>query len=185
MALQALLAGAIVGAHAQALDALPQASADAIQSDAGLTQDEADQLYDSAGHIHRQLMLLITFADKRLSTVDKLCAEAPSAADAAKIRTLIAQFSIIVDRADDGLDQYQGQVHDQAGRNDMRAGLEELTAAFARFSQELQPAQAAESSPTWREYAPVFRSSLEDAEDTLRSSLGVAQAYLQDDRPID
>lgn len=185
LVLQALLAGAAwADEPSSGDDALP-ASGFSIQGDSGLTQDEADRLYDAQGHLHRRLTLLVAFVDARLSKMHDLCAEAPSATDAQKIRSLLEQIGSLIARADDDLDQDQGQVFDSTKLPGMRAGLKEVIAAFGRYGHALEPVDAAAASVAWKSYAPVFQGTLQSVEDTLKSSLGVAQAYLQNDQQVD
>lgn len=185
LALQALLVGGAWADDLSSGDNAPLASGFSIQGDSGLTQDEADRLYDAQGHLHRQLTLLVAFVDARLGKVRDLCAEAPSAADAQKIRTLLEQVGSLIARADDDLDQDQGQVFDSSKLAGMRAGLTEVIAAFDRYGHALEPVDTAAASAAWKSYAPVFQGTLQGVEDTLKSSLGVAQAYLQNDQQVD
>jgi hypothetical protein len=148
-----------------------------------LTDAETDQLREAATQPYQRLKLFIKFASVRLDSIQQLQSD-PKAADGRgrKIHDLLEDFTAILDEINDNLDQYQGRPLVQLDRNNFRDGLKAFIAAADGFDLRLKTLRAAaQSDPQTRKEAMDFQFVLQDAQEALKSSLDIAQEYLQDE----
>jgi chromosome segregation ATPase len=145
-----------------------------------LTAAETDQLRQVAQEPQKRLKLLIKFTEARLDSIDQLRSDAKQAQGRGnKIRGLLDDFTFLVDELDDNLDQYQsGRNVDKDSMKDYRKGLKEVVSAEGRFRARLRTLRHeidtdAQTKTESRDY--IF--ALQDAEDSLKSSLDTAQEY--------
>lgn len=146
-----------------------------------LTEAESDQLREAAMQPYKRLRLFIKFADARLDAIQQLRSD-PKAADGRgpRIHDLLEDFTSILDEINDNLDQYQGRALDQNDRLDFRDGLKAFIAATDGFDLRLKTLRAAiQTDPQTKREAVDFQFVLQDAQDALKSSLEIAQEYLQ------
>ncbi len=128
---------------------------------------EIDQLRAVATQPAKRLHLLIAFCQSRLATLDRIVADP---AQGARIKTLIGDFTAIVDEINDNLAQYAASppnAHDEA---DARAGMQEWVRAATELEAKLK---------TYKTPTSVPAALLQDAQEVVKSSKDVAIEYLR------
>jgi len=133
-----------------------------------LTEEEADQLRDLRQEPLKRLRLIVKFARARLEAAERLRSD-PRIPDGGKqIRTLLEDFTNIVDEMDDNLDSYRAE--------DLRKPLKEIVEADTDFQLRLRTLKQGTPEEKRIEYA----FALDSAIDSVNASADTARAMLDD-----
>lgn len=133
-----------------------------------LTEEEADQLRDLRQEPLKRLRLIVKFARARLEAAERLRSD-PRIPDSGKqIRTLLEDFTNIVDEMDDNLDSYRTE--------DLRKPLKEIVEADTDFQLRLRTLKQGTPEEKRIEYA----FALDSAIDSVNASADTARAMLDD-----
>ncbi len=134
-----------------------------------LTEQEANQLRETAAEPDKRMALLAEFATARMAKVDEAKTSKPARARAQKIHDALDEFSRVMDEIDDNIDDYESR------KMDMRKGLAKLIEADTIFQAKLAELQSAGD-----ESAAEYRFVLEDSMDVVTGQLKLAQNVLQE-----
>ncbi len=133
-----------------------------------LTETEADQLREMREEPLKRLRLLVKYARARLEAAEHLRSD-PRMPDSAKqIRTLLEDFTSIVDEMDDNLDSYK--------TDDLRKPLKEIVEADTDFQLRLRTLKEGTSEDKRSEYS----FALDTAMDSVNASADTARSMLDD-----
>jgi hypothetical protein len=144
-----------------------------------LTDAEADQLREVAQQPYKRLKLLIKFTEARIDGVDQARTD-PAQADGRgrKIHDLLEDFTALLDEINDNLDQYESRPMTKDDRKDFHKGLKEVITACDSWEIKLKSLKSAtESDPQTRREAADYRFVLQDAGDSLKSTVEMAREY--------
>ncbi len=131
-----------------------------------LTSSEIDQLRAVAAEPAKRLHLLVTFCQSRLATLDRIAADP---AQGALVKTLIGDFTAIVDEIDDNLDQLAGRTLNAHDKADARTSMQEWLRVATEFEAKLKKIPSS-----------VPAALLQDAQEAVESSKDVTIEYLRD-----
>lgn len=134
-----------------------------------LNSREVDLMRDSAQEPTRRIDLLIGFTRERVMAVEQLHAAARDGNDSsAKVAGMLNEMADLIDELDDNLAAYSKR------GEDLRRPLRNVLEAEAEFQQKLKSLGDDATAPEKRRIA----ISLEDASDSLESSMDSAKAML-------
>lgn len=144
-----------------------------------LTDAEADQLREMRMEPLGRLKLYIKFTDARLDKIDELRSDPKQAQGRpAKIHDLLEDFSSLIDEVNNNLDTYETQAMDKDQRKQFRKALKEVVAAGDRWNERLKTLRnAIQMDPQTKTESQGYAFVLQDAEETLKSTLEVAREY--------
>lgn len=155
-----LLAGFVAG---------PCACAQAQTRQDPLNSREVELMRDSAQEPGRRIDLLIGFTRERVMAIEQLHSTAKEGHDnSSKLAGLLDELADLIDELDDNLAMYSKR------GEDLRRPLRHVLEAEAEFQQKLKPLEDDATPPEKRRIA----ISLEDASDSLQSSLESAKTML-------
>jgi hypothetical protein len=130
-----------------------------------LTEQEVDQMRETADFPSKRLELMIGFARSRMKSIEDLRAASKVAPDRpAKIHDLLQDFLALLDEMDDNIDMYG------AHKTDMRKGLKLLIEADSEW--QLQLRQLKEQSPPeeLQQYSFVLTNAKDAVSDSAQST---------------
>jgi septal ring factor EnvC (AmiA/AmiB activator) len=140
-----------------------------------LTENEADQLRESADEPDKRLGLLVDFATARMTKVDEARTTRPAATQAQRIHDALDEFGRVMDEVDDNIDDYESR------KMDMRKGLARVIEADAVFQTKLAELKAAPNGNSDAMGASdVYQFVLEDDIDIVNSQFQRAKETLQE-----
>lgn len=144
-----------------------------------LTEAETDQLREVAQEPGKRLKLYIKFTEARLTAIDEARSDPKQTQGRGrKIHDLLEDFTTLVDEVNDNLDTYQGRPLTKADRKEFHKGLKEVIQANEKFDAKLKELQSvSESDSQARVEFQDYRFALQDAQDAVKSSLGIAREY--------
>lgn len=144
-----------------------------------LTDAETDQLREVAQQPYKRLKLLIKFTEARIDAVDQARND-PAQANGRgrKIHDLLEDFAALLDEINDNLDQYEGRPMTKDDRKDYHKGLKEVITACDSWEMKLKSLKSAtETDPQTRREAADYQFVLQDAGDSLKSTVEMAREY--------
>jgi hypothetical protein len=130
-----------------------------------LTDQEVNQMRETADFPNKRLELMIGFARTRMKSIEELRAATKIPPDRpAKIHDLLQDFLALLDEIDDNIDMYG------AHKTDMRKGLKLLIEADSEW--QLQIRQLKDQSPPeeLQQYSFVVASAKEAVSDSAQST---------------
>jgi hypothetical protein len=130
-----------------------------------LTEQEVDQMRETADFPNKRLELMIGFARGRMKSIEDLRAATKIPPDRpAKIHDLLQDFLSLLDEMDDNIDMYG------AHKTDMRKGLKLLIEADSEW--QLQLRQLREQSPPeeLQQYSFVLTNATDAVNDSAQST---------------
>ncbi len=130
-----------------------------------LTEQEVDQMRETADFPNKRLELMIGFARGRMKSIEDLRAATKIPPDRpAKIHDLLQDFLSLLDEMDDNIDMYG------AHKTDMRKGLKLLIEADSEW--QLQLRQLREQSPPeeLQQYSFVLTNAKDAVNDSAQST---------------
>ncbi len=134
-----------------------------------LTSREAELMRDSAQEPKRRIDLLIGFTRERVMAVEQPHVTAKDGVDnSAKLAGMLDELADLIDELDDNLAMYSKR------GDDLRRPLRHVLEAEGEFEQKLKSLESRASPEEKRRIA----ISLEDATDSLQSSIESAKAML-------
>lgn len=133
-----------------------------------LNSREVDLMRDSAQEPNRRIDLLIGFTRERLMAIEQLHAAKDGNDHSSKVAGLLDELADLIDELDDNLDAYSKH------GDDLRRPLRHVLEAEGEFQQRLKSLDDHASPPEKRR----IESSLENASDSLQSSLDSAKSML-------
>ena len=140
-----------------------------------LTEQEVDQMRETADYPNKRLELMIGFARGRMKSIEDLRTATKTAADRPeKIHDLLQDFLSLLDEIDDNIDMYG------AHKTDMRKGLKLLIEADSEW--QLQLRQLKEQSPP--EELQQYSFVLTNAKDTVSDSAQSARETLEEQNKL-
>lgn len=147
-----------------------------------LTEAEADQLRDVRMEPLKRFKLFIKFTDARLDSIDQLRSDPKQAEGrAAKTHDLLEDFSELVDEINNNLDTFETEAMDKDQRKQYRKAVKEVVTACDRWSTRLRGLRnAIQMDPQIRAESKDYAFALQDAEDTLKSTVELARGYSEE-----
>lgn len=133
-----------------------------------LTEEEADQLRELRQEPLKRLRLIVKYARARMEAVERLRADPRIAGSGDQIRTMLEDFTNIIDEMDDNLDSYK--------TDDLRKPLKQIIEADTEFQLKLRTLK--EGTPEAQRVAYSF--ALDTAIDSVNASADTARAMLDD-----
>ncbi len=133
-----------------------------------LTTAETDQLRAVATEPAKRLHLLVTFCQSRLATLDRIVADP---AQAALVKTLIGDFTAIVDEINDSLAQLTARPLNAHDKADARTGMQEWLRTATEFEAKLK---------TYKIPSSVPAAFLQDAQEAVKLSEDATIEYLRE-----
>jgi hypothetical protein len=134
-----------------------------------LSNREVELMRDSAQEPKQRIDLLIGFARERVMDVEQLHAAAKDAANkSGKLDAVLSELADLIDELDDNLVAYSKH------GEDLRHPLRQVLLAEGEFQQKLKAVEDTATAPE-KQHISV---SLEDATDSLQSSMESAKAML-------
>ena len=130
-----------------------------------LTEQEVDQMRETADFPNKRLELMVGFARTRMKSIDDLRAVSKIPPDRpAKIHDLLQDFLALLDEVDDNIDMYG------AHKADMRKGLKLLIEADSEW--QLQLRQLKEQSPPeeLQQYAFVLNNAKDAVSESAKNT---------------
>lgn len=130
-----------------------------------LTEQEVDQMRETADFPNKRLELMIGFARTRIKNIEDLRTASKIPPDrSAKIHDLLQDFLALIDEIDDNIDVYGEH------KTDMRKGLKLLIEADSEW--QLQLRQLKEQSPPeeLQQYSFVLTNAKDGVTDSAQSS---------------
>lgn len=136
-----------------------------------LTEQEVDQMRETADFPNKRLELMIAFARARMKSIEDLRAATKIPPDRpAKIHDLLQDYIALLDEIDDNIDMYGSH------KADMRKGLKLLIEADSEW--QLQLRQLKEQSPP--EELQQYSFVLANAKDTVNDSAKSTRETLEE-----
>jgi hypothetical protein len=130
-----------------------------------LTEQEVDQMRETADFPDKRLELMVRFARARMKSIEELGAAKKIPPDRpAKIHDLLQDFLSLLDEIDDNIDMYGGH------KTDMRKGLKLVIEADSEW--QLQLRQLKEQSPPeeLQQYSFVLTNAKDAVSDSAQST---------------
>ncbi len=136
-----------------------------------LNDREVDQMRENAQDPKKRIDLILAFARERVLAIERLRgATKPGLDDPGKVADLLTDVAALIDELDDNLAMYNGH------SEDLRRPLRHVLDAETEFQQKLK-ALDGNATPLQKRR---FAAALEDASDSLNSSMESAHAMLAD-----
>lgn len=130
-----------------------------------LTQQEVDQMRDTADFPDKRLELMIGFAKARLKGINDLRAASKIPSDRSEqIHGLLQDFLTLLDEMDDNIDMYG------AHKTDMRKGLKLLIEADSEWQLQLRQLQEQSPPEELQQYSFVLTNAKEGVKDSAQGA---------------
>jgi len=130
-----------------------------------LTEQEVDQMRETADFPDKRLELMIGFARGRMKSIDDLRAASKIPPDRpAQIHDLLQDFLALLDEIDDNIDMYG------AHKTDMRKGLKLLIEADSEWQLQLRRLKEQTPPEELQQYSFVLTNAKEAVSDSAQST---------------
>lgn len=130
-----------------------------------LTEQEVDQMRETADFPDKRIELMIGFARVRMKSIDELSAASKIPPDRpAKIHDLLQDFLALLDEIDDNIDMYD------AHKTDMRKGLKLLIEADSEWQLQLRRLKEQAPPEELQQYAFVLTNSKDAVNESAQNS---------------
>ncbi len=130
-----------------------------------LTEQEVDQMRETADVPNKRLELMIGFARARMKSIEDLRAASKIPPDRpAKIHDLLQDFLALLDEMDDNIDMYG------AHKTDMRKGLKLLIEADSEWQLQLRQIKDQSPPEELQQYSFVLANAKEAVSDSAQST---------------
>ena len=130
-----------------------------------LTEQEVDQMRETADFPDKRLELMIGFARARMKSIEGLRTASKIPPDRpVKIHDLLQDFLALLDEIDDNIDMYG------AHKTDMRKGLKLLIEADSEWQLQLRQLKDQSPPEELQQYSFVLTNAKESVTDTAQST---------------
>lgn len=130
-----------------------------------LTEQEVDQMRETADFPNKRLELMIGFGRTRMKSIEDLRAATKIAPDrATKIHDLLQDFLALVDEIDDNIDMYGSH------KADMRKGLKLLVEADSEWQLQLRQLKDQSPPEELQQYSFVLTNAKEAVTDSAQNT---------------
>lgn len=139
-----------------------------------LTEQEVDQLRETAIEPEKRLKLMVEFTKARMTSLEKVRTDAQAKDRGKRMHDLLEDITSLVDEIDDNVDDYNER------SADLRKPLKEVVQMDSEFQAKLHELKNAENDPKNIDEASDYKFALDDAIESVDQSVTTTHKLLDE-----